>query len=83
MVVEHTDVLRVTALPSKYDTPSIIDPDRMKIPQIATEPFESISGRNPQITKVGCIVQIKQLPPRLPPDLWWKPPCFSGVPVEK
>lgn len=81
MVVEHTDVLRVTALPPKYDAPLIIDPDRMKIPQIATEPFESITGRNPQITKIRRIVQIKQLPSRLPTDLWWKPPCFSGVPV--
>ena len=66
MVVEHTDVLRVTALPPKYDTPLIIDPDRVKTSQIATEPFESITGRYPQITNVGRIVQIKQLPSRLP-----------------
>ncbi len=83
MVVEHADILRVTALPPKYDTPLIIDPDRMKIPPIAPEPFESITGRNPQITKIRRIVQIQQFPPRLPTDFWWKPPCLSRVPVEK
>ena len=83
MVVDHADILRVTALPPKYDTPLIIDPDRMKILHLTPEPFESITGRNPQITKIGRIVQIQQLPSRPPTDLGWKPPCFSGVPVEK
>lgn len=83
MVVEHAYILRVTALPPKYHTPLIIDPDRMKALHIAPEPFESVTGRNPQITKIGRIVQIKQLPSRLPTDLGWKLSCFSGVPVEK
>jgi len=68
MVVEHADGLRVTALPPEDYTPLIVDPDRMKIPQI---------------TAIGRIVQIEQLPSRLPTDLWWKPPCFSGFPLEK
>jgi len=58
MVVEHAYILRVSALPPKYDPPLIIDPDRMKFPQIAPEPFKSITGRNPQIAQIGRIVQI-------------------------
>ena len=83
MVVEYANILRVNPLPPKYDTPLIIDPDRMKILHLAPEPFEPITGWSPQITKIGRIVQIQQLPSRLPTDLWWKPPCFSGVSVEK
>jgi hypothetical protein len=36
-------------LPPKDNTPLIVDPDRMKASQIATQPLEPITWRNPQI----------------------------------
>jgi hypothetical protein len=57
MVIHHPDLSRVTAMPSKYETPLIIDADRIKTSPLALERFKSITGRDTQITQLRCVMQ--------------------------
>jgi hypothetical protein len=59
MIFHHSDLSRVTAVPSKYETPLIIDADRIKTSPFALERFQAITGRDTQITQLRCLMQIQ------------------------
>jgi hypothetical protein len=50
MIIHHSDLSRVTAVPPKYETPLIIDTDRIKTSPFALERFKAITRRDTQIT---------------------------------
>jgi len=59
MIIHHSDLSRVTALPPKYETPLIINADRIKTSPFVLEQFKAITGWDTQITQLRCIMQIQ------------------------
>jgi hypothetical protein len=59
MIIHYSDLSRVTTVPSKHDTPLIIDADRVKTSPFALERFKAITRRDTQITQFRCIMQIQ------------------------
>jgi hypothetical protein len=59
MIIHHSNLGSVTAVPSKYETPLIIDADRVKTSPLALERFQAITGWNTQIPQLRCIMQIQ------------------------
>lgn len=62
MVVHDFDVTRVTVFPQEADTPLIVDPDAVLTLSIAVQRFQTIARRNRQVAKLGCGVDLGQLP---------------------
>jgi len=81
MVISYSDLKGITALPSKYNSPLLINPYRMLALVIPPEGLESIPWRNPQILQLGRIVQIKQLAPGCTVQFPGKRAHGPGTPV--
>jgi hypothetical protein len=69
MIIHHSDLSRVTSLPPKYETPLIIDADRIKTSPFALERFKSIARRDTQTPApmhhadtVRCVAQVASAP---------------------
>jgi hypothetical protein len=83
MIIHHSDLSRVTPVPSKYETQLVIDADRMKTSPFALERLKSISGRDTQIIQLRCIMQIQQLTPGRSPQLRRKTSRFPRLSIEE
>lgn len=83
MIVDYTNLGRMASLPAKYNSPLIVDSDRMKPPPFSFERFKSIAGRNTQIAEIRGVMQIKQLTSRRAPQLRRKSSRFSRPSIEE
>jgi hypothetical protein len=63
MVVNYLHVLGLSVLPTKHDTPLVVDPDRMKSFSITFKCFKSIARRHSKVLELGRIMQIQKSPP--------------------
>ena len=52
MIVHDRDIVRVAVLPTKADTPLIVDPNAVLASAIALAFFEAIAGRNAEIVEL-------------------------------
>ena len=62
MVVHDFHLIRISILPQEADTPLIVDPDAVLTLSIAAQRLQAIPGRNRQVTKLGCGMDLRQLP---------------------
>ena len=61
MVVRDLDVMGVAPDPAEADAPLIIDPDAVLTGTVASQLFETVSGRRPEILKPHRRVELAQL----------------------
>ena len=62
MVIDNLDFVGIPSTPSKYDSPLIVDSNRMKAPPISLQTLEPVARRGPKIPQVRGLVQILQFP---------------------
>jgi hypothetical protein len=66
MIIHNFDIVHITTLPSKANSPLIIDTDAVLPLPVAFQRFKLIAGRLPQILECSGTMQIEKLAPRLP-----------------
>ena len=71
MVVTDLDFRGIGTLPTKADSPLIIDPDGMQACSISLECLKAIPWRNPQIGKLSGRINLDQLAQ--------SNACYSGI----
>lgn len=76
MIVLYGHIQGIPGFPAKDDPPLVIDADRVKIASIAGQFFKPVTGRNPEVSQIIGIMQIKKLPPGRAPQFRWE---LSGV----
>lgn len=62
MVVHDFHLIRISIFPQEADTPLIVDPDTVLTLSIAAQRLQAIPRRNRQVTKLGCGMDLRQLP---------------------
>ena len=60
MIVHDLDFLRPFLTPPKYDTPLIVDSDRMPPGEIASQGFQTVPRGRREIAKRHGVVQLHQ-----------------------
>ena len=66
MIIHNFDIVRVAVLPSKANSPLIIDTDAVLPLSVPFQRFQLIAGRLPQILNSSGAVQVEKFAPRLP-----------------
>jgi hypothetical protein len=49
MIIDYLDLIDVTLVPNKADSPALIDSDTIMAMAVSLESFQTVSRRNPQI----------------------------------
>jgi hypothetical protein len=49
VVVNDLNLVRVSGAPAEANSPLIVDTDAVLLVSVAAQPFEAVSGRNPQV----------------------------------
>jgi hypothetical protein len=66
LIIHNFDIVRVAVLPSKANSPSIIDTDAILSLPIPFQRFQLIAGRLPQILKGFGAIQVEKFASCLP-----------------
>jgi hypothetical protein len=83
VAINHCDIESAAVLPPEYNTPLIIDSDRVEPFHTSLERLKTIAWRHPQVIEHGGVVQIQQLAPRRPSQLYGKTPCRPRLTIEE
>jgi hypothetical protein len=83
MIVDDAHSRSVAVLPPKDDSPLIVDADRVEPFQGSPQGLQVVAGRHSQISELGGIVQIKQLPASRTPEGGWELAHRTGQSVIK
>jgi hypothetical protein len=51
VVVGDLNLVGMIVFPDECDSPLLIDPDAVKIPQVAGQLLKTVAGRNPQMVQ--------------------------------
>src|SRR5215467_1418197 len=82
MIVDDLDFLRSRFIPSEYDAPLIVDPNRMLAGEIASQSFQPVPRRHGQIAQADGVVELYQFTPGDLGYVRWKslrdPPLFEN-----
>src|SRR5690242_8389092 len=81
VIVDDLDVLGTGVCPSEYDSPLIIDPDRVPARQAASKSLQSVSWWHGQVVQHDSIVQLDQFPTRDLGERLWK--ALGNLPFSK
>jgi hypothetical protein len=57
VIVRYLDTFGITVVPDEAHSPLVIDPDTVLILAIASECFEAVGGRYPQIIQSSGVVE--------------------------
>src|SRR5437870_1958893 len=68
VIVDNLDVVRVSVLPAKADAPLVVDANAVLTLSAAAQRLEPIAGRDGQVLKRACSMQVQKLPPCLSLD---------------
>lgn len=77
MVVADLDFVRTIGAPDEADAPLVVDSDAVLSRPVASQAFQSVSGRAPQVLQNTRRVQEEELPVGLALDVG----CQSGYPL--
>lgn len=66
MIIHNFDIVHIAALPSKANSPLIIDTDAVLPLPVVFQRFQLIARRLPQILKGSGAMQVEKFAPRLP-----------------
>jgi hypothetical protein len=53
MIIDYAHAMRVAFGPSEYDSPLVVDPDRMEAAQVAPQLLQPVGWRYSQVFKPG------------------------------
>jgi hypothetical protein len=68
VIVDNLDIVRGSVLPTKADTPLVVDANAVLTLSVAAQRLEPIARGDGQVLDRPCSMQIQQLAPRLPLD---------------
>jgi hypothetical protein len=68
VIVDNLDIVRVSVLPPKADAPLVVDANAVLTLSVTAQRFEPIAGRDAQVLKRACSMQVQELSPCLPLD---------------
>jgi hypothetical protein len=74
MIIGYFDIVRIPLLPSKADSPLIVDPDAVLSQTIFSQLFKSVGRRDLEIIERYGRIDHQQFPKRGPLDVRRQPP---------
>lgn len=78
MIIGNFHIVGVCVNKSEADAPLVVDSDRVLSLSVSSKLVESIPRRNPKVSKTRCQVDIFELAPRTPRDVWRQPLRLSN-----
>jgi len=81
MVINQGDIVGVIVIPTKGQSPLIVDPDAEEAIQVAFERFQPVAWRHLQICQAVGGIQDIQFAQRGAANVGWKPRCSVRWPV--
>jgi len=84
MVVNNLDFAGIPSTPAKYNSPLIIDSNRVKALSISLQGLEPVAWWGPKVPQLRRLVQILQFPSSRPMQVGRKRPgCFRPSVIEQ
>jgi hypothetical protein len=66
VIVDDLYIERIASMPTKTNSPLIVDPDTVPTLATALQSFEPVARRHPQVVQSPRLVQVQELPARDP-----------------